>query len=256
MIKKYLVCRFSASIFIIAVTVVTLCSATLTPRQMRDKAQRFYDHEEWPNALAMYHLILQDDSTDLQAYGRVIAIYSLLERDDNLPPLFEQSQQCRVAIDSLLSEVKTSAFEIGHPQAYERFLLVLKESEPWMRRNINLHLARYYDSRNSAEKMVEIADTLLAVNPSDPESLHIKARGKMLLSDYISAIDIYKHIVTLSPDDVDAMLNVGVYYLSEVEHRGLELSSHEAVEARRYLNMAYAVKPTAHLRALLQRLAL
>lgn len=133
-------------------------------------------------------------------------------------------------------------------------MILVKEKQPWLKRNINIRLARLYDSRNNAEKMIEMSDTLLAVNPDDPSMLRIKARGYMLLDRYDEAVAVYKRIIGLNPKDVDAMLNIGVYYFSEFDTRKPAHSSPEADEARKYLGMAYRLNPTEHLRSMLDRL--
>lgn len=133
--------------------------------------------------------------------------------------LLEATQRYALPLDSLFDEVRISAFEIGRPAILEDFMILVKEKQPWLKRNINIRLARLYDSRNNAEKMIEMSDTLLAVNPDDPSMLRIKARGYMLLDRYDEAVAVYKRIIGLNPKDVDAMLNIGVYYFSEFDTR-------------------------------------
>lgn len=221
---------------------------------IRDKADRFYQHEEWANALAMFRAILEREPTDIQTYGRSVTVYGAISNPDEQIELLEATQRYALPLDSLFEEVKRSAFEIGRPELLEDFMILVKKEQPWMKRNIDIRLARLYDSRNNAEKMIEMSDTLLAVNPDDPPMLRIKARGFMLLDRYDDAIAIYKRIIELSPDDVDAMLNIGVYYFSEFDTRRLALSSAEAEEARKYLSMAYRLRPTPHLQQMLNRL--
>ena len=120
--------------------------------------------------------------------------------------------------------------------------------------NINIRLARYYDSRNNAEKMIEMSDTLLAVNPDDPSMLKIKARGYLLLDRYDDAMPLYRRIVDLNPSDYDSLLTLGVYYYEEMDRRSLSLQSASAQSARKYLAKANALRPTERVEAMLARL--
>ena len=241
-----------AVVCVIAVSMPAAAEVSLST--IREKADRFYQHEEWANALAMFRAILEREPTDMQTYGRSVTVYGAISNPEEQMELLEATQRYALPLDSLFDEVRISAFEIGRPAILEDFMILVKEKQPWLKRNINIRLARLYDSRNNAEKMIEMSDTLLAVNPDDPSMLRIKARGYMLLDRYDEAVAVYKRIIGLNQKDVDAMLNIGVYYFSEFDTRKLAHSSPEADEARKYLGMAYRLNPTEHLRSMLDRL--
>lgn len=252
-------CRIASLSRILVVAAVVLLAAApvradVGIAKIREKADRFYQHEEWGNALAMFRAILDREPTDVATYGRAVTVNGVIGDTGEQLGLLEATQRYALPLDSLFEQVRISAFETNHPEQLENFMVLVKTRQPWLKRNINLRLARYYNSRNNAEKMIEMSDSLLAVNPDDPSMLRIKARGFMLLDRYEVAMPIWERVVELDATDVDAMLNIGVYYASEVEQRQLALQSDEAEKARRYLKMAAALQPTDRVAQLLEKL--
>lgn len=249
-----LVCRRLA---VVAALLLSALPATggIPLSAAREKADRFYRHEEWANALAMFRLILEEDPADMRTYGRSVAVYGAIGNAEEQILLLERTQSLGLPLDGLFDEVRKSAYEIDRPHILERFMLLVKERQPWLKRNINLRLARYYDSRNNAPKMIAMSDSLLSQNPNDPSMLRVKARGRMLQDDYEGAVAVYKRILELQPDDTDAMLNIGIYYYNDFSTNRLPLDSEAAEEARRYLSMAFRLRPTEHLRSLLSALS-
>ena len=221
---------------------------------LREKAGRFYAHSEWPNALAMFYAILEDEPDDIATYARAIVVSGIIQDTERQMSLFERAQNAGLSLDRLFDEVRKSAFEIGEPQEAERFFYRVKDHLPWMSRNIQIRLAKYYDIRNNGAKMVAMSDTLLALNARDPMILGIKARGYKLLDDYPSAVKCYKEILKIDPTDVDALLNIWVYYYYQVKSRNLPISSEEVKEARLHLAEANRLQPSAYIERLLSEL--
>ena len=144
-----------AVVCVIAVSMPAAAEVSLST--IREKADRFYQHEEWANALAMFRAILEREPTDMQTYGRSVTVYGAISNPEEQMELLEATQRYALPLDSLFDEVRISAFEIGRPAILEDFMILVKEKQPWLKRNINIRLARLYDSRNNAEKMIEMS---------------------------------------------------------------------------------------------------
>lgn len=244
-LKKYLA--------IIAVLLLATSNA-VARESMREKADRYYKYEEWEAAVSAYQKVLADNPTDMRAYGRSTVICGMLGLPDKQVEILERTQSYGLPLIDLFAEVRKSAFEIGKPEILENFMLLVMERQPWLKRNIELRLLQYYDFRNDAPRMIALSDSLLAVNPRDPSTLRVKARGYMLEGNYGIAEKTYLQLLALRPDDFDAILNIGIIYYSEVETRKLPSTSPEAAEARKYLEKAFQMRPTEHLRQLIARL--
>ena len=245
--------RFLVCLVCLAASAMSL-HAELSLSRIHEKANRFYRHEEWANAVAMFRAILQREPTDVATYGRSVVVYGVIGDQEEQISLLEDTQKYALPLDRLFDAVRTSAYEIGRPEQLVSFMDLVKVKQPWLKRNINIRLARYYDSRNNAEKMIEMSDTLLAVNPDDPSMLKIKARGYLLLDRYDDAMPLYRRIVDLNPSDYDSLLTLGVYYYEEMDRRSLSLQSASAQSARKYLAKANALRPTERVEAMLARL--
>ncbi len=246
--------RFLVGLVCLAASALPI-HAEMSLQRIREKANRFYRHEEWANAVAMFRAILQREPTDVVTYGRSVVVYGVISDQEAQISLLEDTQKYALPLDSLFDAVRTSAYEIGRPEQLVSFMDLVKVKQPWLKRNINIRLARYYDSRNNAEKMIEMSDTLLAVNPDDPSMLRIKARGYLLLDRYDEAMPLYRRIVDLDSSDYDSLLTLGVYYYGEVDRRSLSLQSASAQSARKYLARANVLRPTERVQSMLDRLS-
>lgn len=220
------------------------------------RAERFYTFGEWESAAAMYELMLAERSDDVRVYARSIVVSGMLDRSDEQIAVVEQSQSAGIALVEIFALVKKDAYSLCHPEIYERLLLTIKECQPWLRRSINVRLSEYYDSRNNAPKMVEYADTLLRIRDDDVEALAIRARGLMLQSRYDDAMATYRAIIAVDSTAVDACINLGVYYrqLSRGDLHDAPPTVNAADSARRYLCRAHALRPTPHLKKLIDSL--
>ena len=221
---------------------------------LKGKAERFYRHQEWASALAMYELMLMRKPADVPTYSHAITVNGVLDKPDSQLRLIEQTQQNGIALDTLFGLVKKEAFALGEPAVYERMLTMVKTHQPWLKRGIDLKLLQYYDSRNNAPLMVSLADTLLMASPSDVGILQVKARGYMLQNDFARATLVYDKILEIEPDNLDVNINQGVYCYAEVERRRLTRNSPEAVKALKCLEKAYSIKATPYLKELIGKL--
>lgn len=243
--------RFPAVVAVVFVSLFPLCAETEFS-VLEEKAGRFYAYREWASALAMYELMLMQQPADTCTYGRAITVQGVLDDAQGQLRMVEQTQGNGIPLDSVFATVRKEAFALGKPKIYERLLLLVRDAQPWLKRSIDIRLINYYDSRNNAPRMVELGDSLLAVNGGDVPVLHIKARGLMLQGRHEAAMETYRQVLAIDGNDVDALLNIGVYYCMQVESGQVPLASPEADEARRCLSKAYAMKPAPYLARLLE----
>lgn len=100
-------------IFLLAVVCViafSMPAAEVSLSTIREKADRFYQHEEWANALAMFRAILEREPTDMQTYGRSVTVYGAISNPEEQMELLEATQRYALPLDSLFDEVRISAF--------------------------------------------------------------------------------------------------------------------------------------------------
>lgn len=210
------------------------------------KADRFVQLGEWNSAYAMYILMSEKRPDVSMPYSRAIVTAGKLADDKSQVEMLERTQRCGIPLDSVFAEVSRFAFEIGESQEYEQLLLLVKNRQPWMARNINIRLLKYYDFRNDAAKMVSIGNELLAITPDDVYYLMVTARGYMLQADFDNAVTVYNRVLAIDPDNYDTLVALGCYYCmawKDAEGTRSQMSSirEKAIE---YLQRAYALRPT------------
>ncbi len=221
--------------------------------QLELKANRFFNQREWAQAAATYDLMLDEKPGIPATYGKAIVAGTMAGDSTAALRLFHASTDNHIPFDSIFSHVRATSFELGRTDLYEHFLLSIKEQYPWMRRTINSYLLRYYAFRRDGANMVAYADIMLQGAPDNIDFMTTKAEGLMLMGDARGAIDIYRSIIGIAPDNYHTLLEIGNWYAMQAE-KSNPVDSADAKEASDYLLRAYGIKPTPHVAATLTRL--
>ncbi|MDE6127519.1 MAG: hypothetical protein K2G30_11265 [Muribaculaceae bacterium] len=237
------------------ITLSALAAASITAfavspyPQLEVKADRFFHQKEWAQAAATYDLMLDERPHVPATYGR--AIVSSTMAGDTLAGirLFSKALDNHVPFDSVFSRVRSTSFELGRTDLYERLLLDIKAEHPWMRRTANAYLLRYYSFRRDGANMVAYADIMLQGSPDNIGFLSTKAQGLMLTGATDEALATYDAILTLDPDNYQALLELGNWYALRAGS-----DSSKGTLAAEYLRRAYGIRPTPHVEATLRRI--
>lgn len=224
--------------------------------RLESRAERFVQFQEWGSANAMYMLMIDRCPAEPSPYSRAIVTSGLLSDSSTQAALLEMTQKQGIPLDSIFYEVNKFAYEIGESQEYEEFLLLVKEKQPWMSRNINMRLLNFYDFRNDATNMVKVAEELLVATPHEVKYLLAVARGQMMLSLYENAVDSYEKVLEIDAENIDALLALGNYYYvvwKDAEGTRSQFTStrNKAIE---YLQKAYTLQPTPFVAKILTEL--
>lgn len=214
------------------------------------KAQRFFDQREWSSASAMYSLMLDERPREARIYGLAMVAAGERGSTEEQMALLRQALDSQVAIDSLVSSTRAAAFEAGDAHLYERFLIAVKEGEPWLRRTVDAYLLDYYMFRDDGPGIVRLSREMLAGLPGDEGFMYKLARGQMLTGDIGGAMDTFRAILDNNPEAYDALLYLGNYYAREAD------KNPDAVTmATDYLGRALKIRSTPYVEQLLARLA-
>lgn len=202
------------------------------------KANRFFDNEEWASASAMYTLMLSERPDSVAVWGNAIVAAGMQNLPDRQIELFNGALKAALPLDSVFNAIQSSSFSIMQTDLYERFLINIREHEPWMERVINRRLLDYYTFRDNGPGMVELSTIMLAGLPGDERFLYTLAKGQLLCDDIDSAIKTYNEIAKLYPQSLKALLYLGNYYAA--------IPSHNA-EAISFLSRAQQIQPAPYL---------
>ena len=222
---------------------------------LQRRATMFYDQEEWLSASAMYTLMIDQRPQVVDTYSR--AIISAAMRNDTLmqTDLLEKSFQNHIPFDSLYSHVKTLSFDLGKTDLYENFLLRTQMSYPWLSRNIDSQLLKYYSFRRNGTKMEEYALKMLNGIENKPESIpfrEILADAYLLQGEKNKAIETYNSILKLDANNYDTLIELGnCYYSAFIDDNSDSESKKLAIE---HLLKANSIKPTPFVTKILSEL--
>lgn len=208
------------------------------------KADRFYADREWAGALAMYELMLAERPTVVSTYGNAIVAAGVAGQSAVGISLLDRAMRNRVSLDSIFSAVETRSYALGRPAVYEDFLLLVKERQPWMKRNIDARLLDYYTFRRNPDKMVEMARLMLDGLPDSIDFLTLLARGLMMRGDTDESLATYTRILSLDPHNYNALLQLGNCYLLRYRANPGDTAARDS--AIRYLSEAAALHPTPY----------
>lgn len=253
--------------------------------RLQQKAERFFNQKEWAQAAATYYQMLEQRPDVAGSYGKAIVANAIIGDTISEMSLMGKAMQNKVPFDSVLSNVKQASFSLGRSNLYGDFLLRVREAYPWMRRPIDNYLLKYYIYRHDGARMMEYGEMMLKGAPGNVGFLTAYAQGAVLCGDYAKGMDAYERILAADPDNYDALLALGNYYYMQCRnevmppdeavadgvfppvqqpkkmsreerdrlHRRMATSP-AGIKAREYLTRAEAVKPTPHVKQMLETL--
>ncbi len=207
------------------------------------RALRFFTHSEWAPAAACFDLMLDERPEVAQTYGRAIVANGAIGHSDAQLALMQKALDNHIPFDSIFSEVRSCAYSIGKAEEFEKFLKLNRNASPWMTRQIDTQLLRYYRFRANGAEMIELSRKLLAGAPENIEFLSALAKGYMLTGQFTEGIDTYLIINNLDRNNLTALLALGNWYLENPV---------DGVDGKAFLRQAYLIRPTPYLAKLLQ----
>lgn len=245
--------------YIVLFVLISFCGSVWAQEnyaRLDARAERFVQFQEWNSANAMYMLMIDQRPNAPKNYSRAIVTSGLLSDDKAQVGLLEMTQKQGIPLDSIFAEVHKFAYEIGESQEYEQFLRLVKQRQPWMARNINMRLLRYYDFRNMGANIVEVGKELLAVTPDDVNFLLAVGRGYVLQGDFENSVKEYKRVLTVDSQNYDALIALGNYYYVEWKNAEGTRSQFTSTKnlAVKYLEQAYELRPTPFVASVLEEL--
>lgn len=217
------------------------------------KADRFYQHEEWASAAALYKLMIEARPAEASLYGRAIVTEAMREKPQEEIVLFRKALANHVPFDSVFASVERESFGLGQTDLYERFMENVKSSEPWLKRTVNGYLLRYFSYRHNPDGMIEYSKMLLQGAPDNQSFLYTLAQGYLLKGDFKEAMDTYSRIVSLDPNSYESLLYLGNYYASSSAPGSRQLAQQYLSRADSLRSTPYLCRTLTHLKALTPR---
>lgn len=208
------------------------------------RSRMFFDNSEWTSAKAMYILMLEEKPEVADTYGRAVVCYTLSGDTIGAVDLLTQAMKHEIPLDTVLANVRDAGFSIGRGDLYCDYLYAVKANCPWLSRPIDNHLMRYYAFRQNGAELVHYAQIMLAGLPDNTEFLRMLAQGLLLQGDADGAIDAWKRVIALHPDNYDTVLDLANCY-DALGRRD---------DALHWMQRALELRPTPYVRNSIDRL--
>lgn len=210
-----------------------------------EKARRFYADADWAGASAMYSLLIDERPDDAELYAHAIVADGM--RGDSLAQmtLMRGAIAHHVPFDSVFSAVESCSFAQGRADIYEKFLLTLRRSEPWLQRAVDSRLLQYYALRRYPAETERYAGIMLRGLPDNEDYLYLLAGAYVTAGEMDKADEVYRRIVSLNPRAYVALLYLG-NRAADTGHKTAAID---------YLRQAAAIKATPYVDARLAALS-
>lgn len=179
---------------------------------LQGKAERFFEHEEWPSASAMYELMLAQRPKEIPVYCNAIVAAGMMKNVQMQASLLERCENQAIPFDSLFSGIRKVAISLGQPDIYVDFMTMMKKKQPWLTRTIDIRLLDFYAFRSDADNMINTATILLKATPENIQFIGIMGEGYSLKGDYDQSMACYRKILQYDPTNIKALLILGNYY--------------------------------------------
>ena len=204
--------------------------------QLSQRAARSFEWKEWSSAAALYELMLQQQPDSLATYSYAIVANQMIPDTAATIDLLERAMSHGIGLEDVLEAVRVTDFSIGQGDLYGRYLLLLSEGLPWMKRGLDHQLLKYYTFRHDGPMIVKYAGDMLTGLPNSTEYLSYLAKGYLLCNDDARAVEIWKKILEIDPHHYTTLLELGNYY---------QLKGNRS-EALPYLELAQSIHPTPY----------
>lgn len=202
--------------------------------QLSLRAARSFEWEEWSSAAALYELMLKERPDSMSTYTHAIVANQMIPDTTATVDLVERAMSHGLGLADILEDVRVIDFSIGQGDLYGRYLHLLSNRMPWMKRGLNHQMLRYYTFRHDGPMMVKYARVMLAGLPESTEYLSYLAKGYLLQGHDDEAVEVWNKILGIDPAHYDTLLELGNYYM---------LKGEEAT-GRGYLRQAQDHRPT------------
>ncbi len=222
--------------------------AEMPYRTILRKADDHFVNREWREAIPLYDLLLKRKPERIKSYVDAVVSSAMVEDSALVMRYVVQSEKQGLSLDSLFTGIAAGSRSVGNSAVYERVLLLVKREQPWFTRVANNYLLQHYLFRHDAERVLAIADELLAVAPAQINYLKAKADALLWQGKDSAVVEVQRAILQIDSLNFDANLFLGSYYamrgknkLAEINARYIETGERNAEESLVYKQEKRAV---------------
>lgn len=199
-------------------------------------------------ALALFNEAIDKKPMFVKAYNAIGEIYENLGDIENAIHYYERAHHISPANTERLIALSKLYHKTGNVQKAESLLLETKADVAEGVTTSKRLLGEIYLAKNENEKALETLLTAYKKNPNDIFVMDSLAQAYRKLNKPDDALDIYREILKISPDNANVYYNMGKTYLE----KGDKAQAIECIKKAWELN-PFSKEITADLRALAEK---
>lgn len=199
-------------------------------------------------ALALFNEAIDKKPMFVKAYNAIGEIYENLGDIENAIHYYERAHHISPANTERLIALSKLYHKTGNVQKAESLLLETKTDAAEGVTTSKRLLGEIYLAKNENEKALETLLTAYKKNPNDIFVMDSLAQAYRKLNKPDDALDIYREILKISPDNANVYYNMGKTYLE----KGDKAQAIECIKKAWELN-PFSKEITADLRALAEK---
>lgn len=192
----------------------------------------------------MYYLMLDQRPKVCDTYTRAIAVAGIADDVSAQKRLTEAAFAHRVGVDSLFNGIANESIRLGQAEIFEKYLENVVAYEPWLKRVASAGLLKYFLFRHNGPEAVKYARLMLEGMPEDVGYMCDMAQGYLDSNNLVEAEAVYRKVLGVEPDNVEALLYLGNAALDKGDKKA----------GAEYLRRAFELSPTPYLERTLKEL--
>lgn len=213
---------------------------------LKSRADRAFEAADWPSAQALYVVLADREPEAPLNYARAIVAGECRGDSALSAEMVNRAMAAGLPLDSVLVKVENESYRLADGDMYPALLRRIAVQLPYLRRALQVRLLDHSVFRADHAATIATASDLLRGMPEDAAfagMLGTLAHAYLMNGQDSLAMATYSRVLALEPDDYDALVALGNYYISS-----------DPDKARDCLLRAYAVRPTPFVERLIQSL--
>ena len=202
------------------------------------RARAAFATANWPGAQALYILVADARPSDAGPAARLMVASHMRGDSTVTDRAFVNALSASAPLLPMLDSLEVLMGAAGCRAAYPTLLIRQAQAHPYIARPLYSRLLTHATRRHDGAEMIKYATLMLRARPDDITALDALAWGQLYTGDSDAAEQTWRKILSIAPRNTAALTALGTL-----------LSDSRPAEALDYLEQAYAITPTATLRA-------
>lgn len=176
------------------------------------KSEEAFNAERWKSAGTLYELLLKDSTSYTPYMAKALLANELAADEASLRKADLLYQQNRFRLDSLLHDFSRLCIRLRHFDAFEESLNRIRTVMPENNDTLLYGMIRYRMFLRDAPGAIRLTEKARIEQPAKSLWIRLEAEAWQMAGKSDKALGLYRLLLSLNPNDLDALLFEGNYY--------------------------------------------